>query len=206
MSISQQIESGLQAFSLPVSASLVDRSVQYLELIVKWNRVTNLTAVTDLSKMVASHLLDGFSVQPFITGQTTLDVGSGAGLPGIPLALLNPDKDFILLDSNGKKTRFMTQVTIELGLSNVEVVQSRVEDYSGAFDQVVCRAFTNLGGFVKSCERLLNPGGRMLAMKSRDIEVEQAELAAADYDYETHPVSIPGVNTERCIVEVSGKK
>ena len=126
------ITDGFQALGLKEDPALVERSSCFLELLVRWNRVTNLTALTDIKAMVGVHLLDSLAVAPYITGRKILDVGSGAGLPGIPLALLYPDKDFILLDSNGKKTRFMTQVTIELQLDNVKVVHLRVEDFAAA--------------------------------------------------------------------------
>ena len=116
MNLKEKIERGLVALSLESHIEVADKLEQYLALITKWNKVTNLTSIDNPEQMVLVHLLDSLSIQPYLSGPRILDVGSGAGLPGIPLALINEDKDFILLDSNGKKTRFMVQATIELGI------------------------------------------------------------------------------------------
>jgi 16S rRNA (guanine527-N7)-methyltransferase len=165
MSLKEKIESGLVALTLKSHPEVVEKLEQYLALITKWNKVTNLTSIDNPEQMVVLHLLDSLSIQPYLSGHRILDVGSGAGLPGIPLALINQDKDFILLDSNGKKTRFMVQAAIELGIRNIEVVHSRAQDFQGEFDHVVCRAFAGTDDFVKTCSHLLAPGGTLLAMK-----------------------------------------
>lgn len=193
--VADLIAQGLQALGRIDDADLVARSKAYLELLVRWNRVTNLTAVTDIKAMVGVHLLDSFSIAPYITGQKTLDVGSGAGLPGIPLALLCPDKDFILLDSNGKKTRFMTQAIIELQLDNVKVVHQRVEEFAGEFDQVVCRAFGSLDLIAEKLAGLLASEGAILAMKG-----SETEQPPAGFNVECREIVVPLVRAKRQLI------
>ncbi len=206
MSMQADISRGLEALEIPSTPQLSELCEAYLLLIEKWNRVTNLTAIKKPQEMIAHHLLDSVALQPFIRGQTLLDIGSGAGLPGIPLALLNPDKDFILLDANGKKARFMTQATIELGLTNVEVVHDRVESISGLFDQIMCRAFASLTEFVTLAKPLLKEGGSLLAMKG-PREVNNTSLSdgtlVGGLEYLVHPLVIPGLEGERYLVEVA---
>ncbi|SVE11695.1 uncharacterized protein METZ01_LOCUS464549, partial [marine metagenome] len=165
--------------NLAADQILIEQLQTYQALLLHWNKTANLTAITEPDKIVTHHLLDALAVHEFITGQRVLDVGSGAGLPGIPLALINPDKDFILLDSNGKKTRFMTQARIELGLENVTVVKSRIEDYDDRVDHVISRAFSSLAEFGHFCLRLLEKNGSLLAMKGPGYEIELAALESA---------------------------
>ena len=199
MNLKEKIERGLVALSLESHLEVADKLEQYLALITKWNKVTNLTSIDNPEQMVLVHLLDSLSIQPYLSGPRILDVGSGAGLPGIPLALINEDKDFILLDSNGKKTRFMLQATIELGISNVEVVQSRAQDFQGEFDQVVCRAFTGADDFVKACSHLLAPGGSLFAMKG-PAESEVTPLPG--FKQSIHQLNVPGLSSERYLIEI----
>ena len=189
------ILTGLKALSLPAQPRQIDSLVAFLSLLARWNRVVNLTAVDRPADMIPRHLMDSLAVSPFLEGQRILDVGSGAGLPGIPLAVLNPQRQFTLLDSNGKKTRFMTQARIELGLTNVEIVHSRIEDFDGQFDHVISRAFTSLEAFVSGCSRLLVPGGSLLAMKG------PAEAAALPGSCQ-HRLTVPGLEAERYLVTV----
>ena len=199
MNLKEKIERGLVALSLESHLEVADKLEQYLALITKWNKVTNLTSIDNPEQMVLVHLLDSLSIQPYLSGPRILDVGSGAGLPGIPLALINEDKDFILLDSNGKKTRFMLQVKIELGIKNIEVVQSRAQDFQGEFDHVVCRAFTGTDDFVKACSHLLAPGGSLLAMKG-PAESEVTPLPG--FKQSIHQLNVPGLPSERYLIEI----
>jgi 16S rRNA (guanine527-N7)-methyltransferase len=199
MNLKEKIERGLVALSLESHLEVADKLEQYLALITKWNKVTNLTSIDNPEQMVLVHLLDSLSIQPYLSGPRILDVGSGAGLPGIPLALINEDKDFILLDSNGKKTRFMLQVTIELGIKNIEVVQSRAQDFQGEFDQVLCRAFTGTDHFVKACSHLLAPGGSLLAMKG-PAESEVTPLPG--FKQSIHQLNVPDLPSERYLIEI----
>jgi len=199
MNLKEKIERGLVALSLKSHLEVADKLEQYLALITKWNKVTNLTSIDNPEQMVLVHLLDSLSIQPYLSGPRILDVGSGAGLPGIPLALINEDKDFILLDSNGKKTRFMLQVTIELGIKNIEVVQSRAQDFQGEFDQVLCRAFTGTDDFVKACSHLLAPGGSLLAMKG---PAESEVIPLPGFKQSIHQLNVPGLPSERYLIEI----
>ena len=194
------IDSGLAALALPETTHQKAQLADYLALIERWNRVYNLTAVDQPSKMVPLHLMDALAIHPFVTGARILDVGSGAGLPGIPLSVFAPDKEFILLDSNGKKVRFMTQASIELGLPHVKAVHSRIEDFEGAFDHVICRAFTSLENFVDSCSRLVTPGGSLLAMKGPAVSEEFPDSVPGGCA--VHPLTVPGLKAERSLVEI----
>ena len=201
MEFSEIVESSLKQLNLVVDQTVIQRLQIYQALLLRWNRTINLTAITESDKIVTHHLLDALAVHEFIIGQRVLDVGSGAGLPGIPLALINPDKDFILLDSNGKKTRFMTQARIELGLENVTVVKSRIEDYDDRVDHVISRAFSSLAEFGHFCLRLLEKNGSLLAMKGPGYEIELAALESAFT--RVHQVSVPNLNAERYLIEVA---
>lgn len=200
MTLTATIKAGLTALAIDADDKLIAKCQQFLDLITHWNRVTNLTAITEPEEMVTRHLLDSFAVSPYIRGKTLLDVGSGGGLPGIPLALIHPDKAVTLLDANGKKTRFLTQVTIEMGLENVQVVQSRVEDFEGQFDCIVARAFKSLTEFVKVTEHLMADNGSLLAMKGPSEIQAQPH---SGYDQRIHRLTIPGLDAERYLVEMT---
>ena len=199
MNLKEKIESGLVALTLSSHPEVVEKLEQYLALITKWNKVTNLTSIDNPEQMVVIHLLDSLSIQPYLSGHRIVDVGSGAGLPGIPLALINQDKDFILLDSNGKKTRFMVQAAIELGIRNIEVVHSRAQDFQGEFDHVVCRAFAGTDDFVKTCSHLLAPGGTLLAMKG---PAESAVTRPPGFKQSIHQLHVPDMPSERYLIEI----
>lgn len=179
--------------------------MDYLRLLAKWNRVYNLSGIRDEAAMIGPHLLDSLSVHAYITGPRVLDVGSGAGLPGIPLAAAKPELDFTLLDASAKKTRFMRQVAIELKLQNVRVEQGRIEDYrpSIGFDTVVCRAFASVVKFVEVANRVCMPGGRLVAMKGALSAEERQTIASLRGRIRIHQLTVPGVETERQLVEIS---
>ena len=170
----QQLKAGIHNLGLVVEADQQKLLMDYLQLLNKWNRAFNLSGIRTISDMVDLHLLDSLSVSPYLQGRVILDIGSGAGLPGIPLAITHPEKQFILLDSNGKKTRFLFQVKLALGLDNVEVENNRIEHYQseGQIDIVTCRAFSSLANTVHLCRRFLAAGARLLAMKGRFLEQE----------------------------------
>jgi len=203
MGFSNVIELGLKELHLRPDNTLIQQLHTYLDMLLSWNKINNLTGITEPDKIVTHHLLDSLSIHDFIVGHRVLDVGSGAGLPGIPLALINPDKYFILLDSNGKKTRFMTQVRIELELKNVMVVKSRIEDYDEQADHVISRAFSSLKRFAQIGLRLLNNDGTLLAMKGPGYETELA--AVPSLLTEVHCVFVPILNAERYLIEVAAK-
>lgn len=206
----RQLETGLQAMDLDLPEAARSRLLAYIDLLAKWNQAFNLTAVRDPRQMVARHLLDSLAILPWLRGPRILDVGTGAGLPGIPLAIARPQWRFTLLDSNGKKTRFVHQAGLNLGLENVEVRQARVEALHDplGFDSITSRAFAALAEFVGVSRHLLAPGGCWLAMKAGDIDAELTALAALEvFDrpplIERRPLSIPGGPAGRQLVLIS---
>lgn len=178
---------------------------QYVELLLRWNKVYNLTAVRDPEQILPLHLWDSLSVVPFIEAESCLDVGSGAGLPGIPLAIMRPTQQFTLLDTNGKKTRFIQQATLELGLTNIQVVQVRVEQWQPKqkFAAIISRAFASLADFVTVSSQHLQAAGRLYAMKGRYPDTEIAELPRGWSLASSHPLSVPGLNAERHLLELT---
>lgn len=178
---------------------------QYVELLLRWNKVYNLTAVRDPAQILPLHLWDSLSVVPFIEAENCLDVGSGAGLPGIPLAIMRPDQQFSLLDTNGKKTRFIQQAALELGLTNIKVIQTRVEQWEAEqkFAAIISRAFASLADFVTVSGQHLQTAGRLYAMKGRYPDTEIAELPQGWCLAKSHPLSVPDLNAERHLLELT---
>lgn len=205
-SVEQRLRQGLEGLA-PGAAFPVDALVDYLALLHRWNRAYNLSAVRDPEAMVALHLLDSLSLLPYLESPTLLDVGSGAGLPGIPLALCRPDLQVMLLDSNNKKTRFMNQVRLELNIGNLDVVQARVQSYrpERGFSSVVSRAYARLDTFVSQVESLLAPGGVMLAMKARFDESSETTGLPEGYSPEFLPLTVPGLDARRTLVRVKSR-
>jgi 16S rRNA (guanine527-N7)-methyltransferase len=193
---------GLAAIDLPLGDATQARLIQYLDLLEKWNRVYNLTAIRDKDQMVSNHLLDSLVIVPFVHGDRVLDVGSGAGLPGIPLALANPQLQITLLDSNHKKTAFLRQATAELALANVTVTSERVESWEPPkkFDCIVSRAFAELAEFVNLAKHLLAPGGYFAAMKGLHPYEEIEKLPAGWRAREVRALTIPGLDVVRHLV------
>ncbi|MDB4155400.1 16S rRNA (guanine(527)-N(7))-methyltransferase RsmG [Gammaproteobacteria bacterium] len=217
------LEQGLRDLALGVPANAQQKLLHYLHLIVKWNKHFNLSGITAIQEMLPLHLLDSLAISPYLEGERILDIGSGAGLPGIPLAIANPDKSFVLLDSNGKKTRFLFQVKVALELSNVEIVDARVDEYlstadTGEFSLITCRAFSSISSIVKMIEKPLASGTKLLAMKGVYPHDEIAELqqdktinstsnkaSSTDLDncYKVESVielTVPGVESQRHLV------
>lgn len=152
--------------------------VSYLDQLLVWNKAFNLTNITNPKDMIYLHIIDSLLVAPFIKGQHCLDVGSGAGLPGIPLAILNPEQHWTLLDKNSKKTRFMIQAAGILGLKNISVVHSRAEDFhpTTPFDCILSRAYASLALFIETTAHALAPTGTLIAMKGKNPSDEIADL------------------------------
>jgi len=195
---------GARALALDLDEAQLARLVAHLDLLDQWNARMNLTAIRDRPSQLTKHLLDSLAVQPYLRGQRIADVGSGAGFPGIPLAIVEPQRHFSLIESTGKKCRFLEHVRDELQLKNVEVVQARAEHYRPEvrFDTVVARAVGPLAGLVKAAGALVVGGGRLLAMKGR---YPQDELAAKLNGWKVaavHPLSVPGLDEERHLVEL----
>jgi 16S rRNA (guanine527-N7)-methyltransferase len=181
-----------------------EQLIQYLELLIKWNKAYNLTAIRDPEEMFIKHIVDSLSIAPFIKGESILDVGTGPGLPGIPMAIMFPSKHFSLLDSNGKKTRFLTQAKMSLVIENIEVFNVRVESLPNEklFDQIMSRAFTALDNMVSLCKHLLAPNGEFLAMKGL---VPKDEIAMVDKDYgvvSIRPLTVPGCLDQRHLITI----
>ena len=192
--------SGLKELNLP--EDIAEPLLAYLALLQKWNKAYNLTAVRDPEDMVVRHLLDSLTAVPFVKGAQTLDVGTGAGLPGIPLAIAMPDRYFTLLDTNGKKTRFLEYAVRQLGLQNIDVQKTRIEEYAAgkSFDTVVSRAFSSLSDFVNACEPYLNQDGQLLAMKGPLAKEEIALINKAQWRITSQQVYVPGLEAERHMV------
>ena len=202
--VRERLETGLAAMALEVPEDARAPMVAFLALLYKWNQRFNLTAVRNPHEMVARHLLDSLAAGPHLHGRRILDVGTGAGLPGIPLALAFPRRRFVLLDSNAKKTRFVAHAVAALRLGNAAVEKNRAEDYrdEAGFDTVMCRAFGSLSKIIRTSGHLCAPAGCILAMKGRYPEQELGEV---DHGWSVRAVEklvVPGLEGDRHIVEL----
>jgi len=193
---------GLHRMSLNLSDQMLDQLMVYLNLIEKWNRVYNLTAIRERDEMIKLHFLDSLSILNHVEMEHVLDVGSGAGFPGIVLAITKPELKVTVMDSVNKKTTFMQQVKSELSLSNLNVVNARVEDYQPTilFDGVITRAFSSIQNMLLMTQHTLKKNGAWLAMKSKDVK---EELEALDQNQFTLiPLEVPFINAERYLVKL----
>lgn len=203
MQIVDLIRTGLSQFPFPTDDELIEKSAAFIDQLARWNKIFSLTSIRAPEDMVVHHLLDSLSIAPYLTGSRIIDVGSGAGLPGIPLALLYPLKKFTLLDSNGRKTRFMTQVVIDLDIGNVSVVQSGVEQYKERqFDHVLCRAFAPLETIAAKVSHLLCNQGNVLAMKGKHNQDSELEPGSMLRVQQVIPLCVPLMDAQRCLVEL----
>jgi 16S rRNA (guanine527-N7)-methyltransferase len=193
---------GLHRMSLNLSDQMIDQLMAYLNLIEKWNRVYNLTAIRERDEMIKLHFLDSLSILNHVEMEHVLDVGSGAGFPGIVLAITKPELKVTVMDSVNKKTTFMQQVKSELSLTNLNVVNARVEDYQPTilFDGVITRAFSSIQNMLLMTQHTLQKNGAWLAMKSKDVK---EELEALDQNQFTLiPLEVPFINAERYLVKL----
>lgn len=195
---------GARALALDLDEAQLARLVAHLDLLDDWNTRMNLTAIRDRPSQLTKHLLDSLTVQPYLQGERIADVGSGAGFPGIPLAIVEPHRHFTLIESTGKKCRFLEHVRDTLELKNVEVVQSRAESYKPEvrFDTVLARAVGPVADLVKVAGLLVVGGGRLLAMKGRYPEAELAAKLNGWKVASVHPLTVPGLGEERHLVEL----
>jgi 16S rRNA (guanine527-N7)-methyltransferase len=207
MSVQAQLAAGIAALGLTLPDGAEPKLLAYLALLDKWNRVYNLTAVRDAERMVSHHLLDSLAAVPFFQGGRpdavrVLDVGSGGGLPGIPLAIARPELQVTLIDSIAKKTAFLLQAKAELGLNNLTVVTGRVEDWrpESGFDVITSRAFSDLKEFVALTRHLLKPKGKWLAMKGLYPHEEIALLPADVKVSADHALVVPGLDANRHLI------
>ncbi|MEP7042796.1 MAG: 16S rRNA (guanine(527)-N(7))-methyltransferase RsmG [Dokdonella sp.] len=198
----QRLVGGLAALPLDLPAAPVERLLDYVELLTRWNAAYNLSAVRDPLEMITRHLLDSLAIVPYVTGTTLVDLGSGAGLPGIPLAIVAPQRTVSLVDSNGKKTRFLRAVVRELKLDNVRVIESRVEAVDGTFDCVTARAFASLAEMLAWGGRLLAADGVWLAQKGRFPQDELAAVVPPFLVDTVLPLHVPGLDAERHVVVI----
>ena len=196
---------GLQEIDLEVNEQQLEKLKQYVDLLSRWNKTYNLTAVRNPAEMIPVHIFDSLVVAPYIKGNHCLDVGSGAGLPGIPLAIMLPDRHFTMLDTNGKKTRFIQQAIIELGLKNADVVQTRVESWQAPqpYEAIISRAFSSIVDFVNGCSKLLAEDGTLYAMKGQFPFQELAYLPKGYALASRHALDVPYVEGERHLLEIT---
>ena len=200
--LDRRLEKGVVELSLSLGREGRSKLLQYLALLEKWNQVYNLTAIRGREKMVSGHLLDCLAVIPYLTGTRLLDIGSGAGFPGIPVAVARPDIQVALLDSNHKKAAFLRQAVTELQLKNATVVCERVEAWRAAekFDCIISRAFAEIAEFIALTKHLLAPGGVLAAMKGV-YPFEEIERLPPDFRLrQVHAFAVPGLEAERHLV------
>jgi 16S rRNA (guanine527-N7)-methyltransferase len=202
-SVAAELTRGLQAMGL--DAALADPLLAYLTLLVRWNKTYNLTAIRDPNEMVTRHLLDSLAMAPVVSSGSLADLGTGPGLPGIPLAITHPQLQVTLVESNGKKCRFMREAVRKLGLTNARVAESRAEalDEAGAYDNLTARAMDTLAGIIEVGGHLLRPGGQLLAMKGVYPHEEIAQLPADWEVREVRPLAVPGLVGDRHLVVVT---
>ncbi|BCK88920.1 ribosomal RNA small subunit methyltransferase G [Sideroxyarcus emersonii] len=207
MSLAQELAEGIAAMELAVTSEQQAKLLDYLALLRKWNAVYNLTAIRQQEQMVSNHLLDSLAVLPYLWPQRWLDVGCGGGLPGVILAVMRPEWSFTLLDSNSKKTGFVQQAAIELGLRNVEVRCERVEQWQAPqkFDGIISRAFAEAADFVMLTRHLLAEGGRWAAMKGAP-EQELARLPAGVKVERVITLQVPKLEAARSLVVLGVEK
>lgn len=198
-----QLQHGCEALSIQPTEEQYSQLMLYLQELQKWNKVFNLTAIRESEEMVNLHLLDSLAVVPFVKGTSLLDIGTGAGLPGLIIAIMCPHIEVTLLDSNGKKTRFLKQVCQLLALDNVTVCQIRIESLptTQRYDVITSRAFTALPRFFNLAHPYLATTGMLLAMVGKSPE--HSELDVLDCSSQVHTLRVPGVDAERHLVEIS---
>lgn len=205
--LEDRISSALKQAGHKANTHMADNLAEYLRLMSQWTRAYNLTSVRDPVQMISRHIVDSLSIQPYLKGKYFLDVGTGAGLPGIPLAILNPDFEFTLLDSNGKKIRFLNQVVRDLDLHNVCVEKERAEDfYPGIeFDAILSRAFSSIREKILNTQHLCAPNGEFLAMKGIYPAAELTDLPSGYKVLDVHKLEVPGLDGERTLVRVAAE-
>jgi 16S rRNA (guanine527-N7)-methyltransferase len=206
MSLAGDLRAGTEALGLALQQTQYDQLLEYLQLLSKWNQVYNLTAIHDLPGMLSYHLLDSLSLMPLLKdSRKVIDIGSGAGLPGIPLAIAMPDSVWIMLDSNARKTRFIRQAIAHCGLRNAQVVHARVQDYHSPDtpDFIVSRAYAPLAKFCESAAHLLGPETRLVTMKTGLRQEEVSRLDSNRFIFEEETVTVPGISETRSLVTIS---
>ncbi len=203
MDLNLALSKGISGLELTTSDEQKTKLLTLLEQLVKWNKSYNLTAIKDPMEGLTLHLLDSVAITPFIQQQRILDVGTGAGFPGLPLAIMLPEVQFTLLDSNSKKIRFIRQQIHLLGLDNVQVIHSRVEQpREERFDGIISRAFASIQDMIQLTEHLLEQQGRWLLMKGQYSSQEVSNLSDRVREIACHNIQIPGLSASRCLIEL----
>ncbi len=202
-----KLQNGLTEMSQQLNADQIDQLIKYLDLMNRWNKKINLTAISDPEEQITKHLLDSFSIYPFIESlneSPILDVGSGAGLPGIPLAIAQPNRQWHLLDSSTKRISFLRVVITQLGLNNVELINSRLELHQSnqLYPVIVCRAFASLKEITHNANHLLTQNGSILAMKGQYPEQEITDMPAPFAVTDSHALTVPGLFEDRHLLEI----
>ena len=202
MTLGDQLERGLVELGLSVKPSFADQLLVFMDDLLKWNKVYNLTSITKPDQVLTQHLLDSLSIHDYMDGASIIDVGTGGGFPGIPLAMYYQDASFSLLDSSVKKTRFLQQMVINHQLKNCSVVHSRAEDHDKKYDRVVCRAFASLPKIIQFSGHLVSENGKLLAMKGQlGPEIKEVEESGLGFQIvEVKKLQVPGLNAERHLV------
>ena len=201
----QELELGIKSLGLNCSSQQIEQLLAYLEMLQRWNKAYNLTAIREPIQMVRLHLLDSLAIHPYIQGvKDIIDVGTGPGLPGIPLAILNPDIHFTLLDSNGKKTRFLFQAINDLSLANAREINHRVEKYQSeqSFDIVISRAFSSISDMLAQCDHLVSDSGCFLAMKGKKPDSELSQITKDYKVVDLSQINVPQVDSERHLIKI----
>jgi 16S rRNA (guanine527-N7)-methyltransferase len=208
MSLSQNqqaLELGIKTLGLSCSSQQIQQLLAYLEMLQRWNKAYNLTAIREPIQMVRLHLLDSLAIHPYVQGvKHIIDVGTGPGLPGIPLAILNPNINFTLLDSNGKKTRFLFQAINDLSLANAKEINHRVEKYQPeqSFDIVLSRAFSSISDMLTQCDHLVSDSGCFLAMKGKKPDSELSQITKDYKVVDLSQINVPQVDSERHLIKI----
>ncbi len=201
----QELKAGINSLGIDCTSQQSEKLLTYLELLERWNKAYNLTAIRDPIQMVRLHLLDSLAIHPYIqAGREIIDVGTGPGLPGIPLAILNPNINFTLLDSNGKKTRFLFQAISDLSLENAREVNQRVENYQSQkpYDIVLSRAFSAISDMLNQCDHLVSDTGCFLAMKGKKPDSELSQITKAYKVVDLSEVKVPQIDSERHLIKI----
>lgn len=195
----QKIDKALEELNIQATQSQINLWIEYLKLLEKWNKVYNMTAIKDFDDMLEKHLFDSLSIAKYIKGNSTVDVGTGGGLPGVPLAILYPQHRFTLVDSVGKKIMFLKNVKKTLGLENITPLNCRIESLeNNNFDNIISRAFSSIDTFYDLCKNLVTDSNQMLAMKGPDIEEQNSQKIPLKS--ETHKIKVPFLKATRNLV------
>ncbi|WP_411961314.1 16S rRNA (guanine(527)-N(7))-methyltransferase RsmG [Francisella sp. SYW-9] len=201
--MNNKIKQALTELDIQANETQISLWIDYLKLLEKWNKVYNMTAIKNIEDMLVKHLFDSLAVARYIKGSSTIDVGTGGGLPGVVLAILYPDHQFTLVDSVGKKIIFLKNVKKTLNLSNINPVNCRVEDLEGSFDNIISRAFSSVDTFYELCKQFLTNDNQMLAMKGPDVE--EQNLAKLPLEAQKFKIKVPFLKAERNLIVMRKK-